>query len=140
MIGQKAREMKRGTLNGTTVRHFETPSGAHATEVKIEVDSELAAHNLKCLCKMIDSVRGIRNTEELNDMVMTIGGYVTCCVNSNFISEQAAEELLGMAAMIAQAQEDRIKGNVEHRSVAFTAYEQREGLNNGGKKVMRQEK
>lgn len=133
------KEIKKGTFNGPTARHFESDipvEEKHGIQIQIEVSSELAAHNLKCLCYMIGSIKETKNTEELNDLVMSIGGYVTCCVNSDFISEKAAEELLGITAMIAQSQEDKIKDNTKCSRVYFMAYEQREGANNGCKKAV----
>jgi hypothetical protein len=139
MIGKRGREAKRGTLNITKVRRFETPSGAQAIELKIEVSNKLAAYNIKCLCNMMDSMKKINSTEELNDTLMSICGYVLCCENSSFISGQAEEELVSMAIMMAEAQANIIEGVKGRRSIAFMAYEQREGFSNGGKKVMRQE-
>ena len=88
-----------------------------AQEIRIEAHGKgaLGVKNVQILVGMIESLKVCKTPQEVYDRYLQITGYCKCCINSEFLDEKAADELMQLTAFLA--------GNEQAR----TEQEQREG-------------
>lgn len=81
-----------------------------AQEIRIEAHGkggELGIKNIQYLTGMIESLKACKTPQEVYDRYMMITGYCKCCVNSGFLDEKSADDLMRLAAFLAGNEQAR---------------------------------
>lgn len=91
-----------------------------AQEIRIEAHGKggaLGMKNMQYLIDMIESMKACKTPQEVYDRYMMIIGYCKCCINSEFMDEKSADDLMCLAAFLASNEQVRAKQEQKGRKV-----------------------
>lgn len=81
---------------------WDTPSGAHAVSVELELESAAAANAVKVLVDMINDTKKHKSVEEVAGRTNWAGGYIAALVVAGMIKPNQADELQKIADITAK--------------------------------------